>query len=73
MGGRPWPENPRLSVPDEWHELVRLWLRCRADMGGYAQLPDAGGMNDQSAWLMDAFADIGGAWAQQDKQERPAP
>lgn len=33
-------------------------------MGGTAFLPDAGGFNDQSAWLMDAFGIIDGALEQ---------
>ncbi|RVT97897.1 hypothetical protein EOD42_08895 [Rhodovarius crocodyli] len=64
--------NPRLTIPDDWHELVRLWCRCRGDMGGLAHLPDPGGINDQSAWLIDAFGQIGGAWATQEDQERPS-
>lgn len=32
-----------------------LWLRCRDPEGGYRHLPDAGGVNDQAAWLMAAF------------------
>jgi hypothetical protein len=34
---------------------VNLFVQCRSGTGGYACLPDAGGMNDQGAWLMDAF------------------
>jgi len=36
--------------------VVRLWSLCRSPMGGVAHLPDGGGVADQSAWLMDAFA-----------------
>lgn len=36
--------------------MVDLYGRCRHPMGGYSCLPDAGGLNDQCAWLMDAFA-----------------
>ena len=33
-------------------------------MGGLARLPDEGGVNDQSSWLMDAFGIIGAALAE---------
>jgi len=29
-------------------------------MGGFAQLPEPGGINAQPAWLMDAFAVLSG-------------
>jgi hypothetical protein len=36
-------------------DVVRLWRLFQGGFGaGY--LPDAGGVNDQSAWLMDAFS-----------------
>lgn len=35
--------------------LVRLWALCRGGMGGYAAWPDAGGINDQAAWTVQAF------------------
>jgi hypothetical protein len=41
--------------------VVGLYLRCRGPNGGYACLPDAGGFNDQCAWLMDAFDVVAGA------------
>jgi hypothetical protein len=39
-------------------------------MGGLAALPDAGGMNDQAAWTMAAFAMIGGIFEEQEKLGR---
>lgn len=36
--------------------MIELYIRCRNPQGGYAVLPDAGGLNDQCAILMDAFA-----------------
>lgn len=38
-------------------------MLCRGGMGELARLPDEGGVNDQSCWLMDAFGIIGKAWA----------
>jgi hypothetical protein len=48
--------NPRRLVTPEWLEVLRLWRLCQSGLGGYAHWPDAGGVNDQSAWLLDAFA-----------------
>lgn len=39
-------------------------------MGGYASWPDAGGLNDQSAWLMDAFAVLAAAQSEWEETER---
>lgn len=51
-----WPgDNPRLAIPAPWHAFVRLWAACRGE-AGVAHWPDAGGLNDQAAWLVDAFA-----------------
>lgn len=36
-------------------------MRCRHSDGGYRHLPDRGGINDQAAWLMDAFTVIANA------------
>lgn len=49
--------------------MLGLWQYCRDSMGGYARLPDDGGVNDQSAWLMDAFNIIAAAVA--DLKEKP--
>jgi hypothetical protein len=37
---------------------------------GYALLPDAGGVNDQAAWMLDAFAVLSRVEAEADKAER---
>jgi hypothetical protein len=42
-------------VPRAFYHVVRLWSRCQSGMGGYAQLPGPGGINDQPAWLIEAF------------------
>lgn len=47
--------NPALDFDPSWHHVYRL---CRAfHSGGMAPgpLPDAGGFNNQCAWLMDAI------------------
>jgi len=35
--------------------MMTLWSLCRGPEGGYARLPDDGGVNDQSAFVMSAF------------------
>jgi len=55
VGGRIWKRNPRHLVPRAIMRVVMLWDLCRAGMGGFAMLPEAGGINDQPAWLMAAF------------------
>lgn len=42
--------------------MVEMFVRCRNSMGGYSCLPEAGGYNDQPAWLMDAFDVIDAAF-----------
>lgn len=51
-----WQRNPRHLVPRSFFHVVRLWNRCRSGMGGFAVLPEPGGVNQQPAWLMAAFA-----------------
>ena len=55
VGEEAWSENPAWVVPQEVRHVVRLWSACRAGMGGYAHWPDAGGVVDQAAWVVDAF------------------
>lgn len=63
--GEPWPGgNPRLTVAPEWHEFVGMWDTCRGPEGGVAHWPDAGGLGDQAAWVVDAFRTLGSAQAQ---------
>ncbi len=47
-------------IAEPWHGFVRLWAACRGGMGGIAHWPDAGGVNDQAAWVVDGFAVLGG-------------
>lgn len=57
VAGEPWiGGNPRLTVLPVWHDVVRLWAACRDSEGGIAHWPDAGGVGDQAAWLIDAFS-----------------
>jgi hypothetical protein len=73
--GERWRLNPRVTVPRGFFHVVRAWYRCRGGMGGYAVLPEAGGLNAQPAWLLEAFAYLAGvdseidAAAQTDAEE----
>lgn len=71
VAGAEWAENPRHTLPPEWADFVRLWDACRGGMGGIASWPDAGGVNDQVAWLVDAFRLLASLNAELDEQERP--
>ena len=62
--------NPRDAVPDWASDVVQLWALCRSEFG-LAHLPDPGGMNRQSAWLMDAFSVCTAAEIELRKEERP--
>jgi hypothetical protein len=70
VGGEPWSENPRITIAEPWHAFVRLWAACRGGMGGIAHWPDAGGVGDQAAWVVDAFAALGGIDAALDEEKR---
>jgi hypothetical protein len=49
-----WWRNPRHLLPRAWLLVVAAWRRSQ---GGMARgwLPEGGGVNDQPAWLLDAF------------------
>ncbi len=70
MGGEARRDNPRLATPTEWFAFVQLWSACRAGMGGIAHWPDAGGVADQAAWIVDAFARLAALDAEFDREER---
>lgn len=70
VGTELWTENPALVVPLAFRRVVTVWSMCRAGMGGYACWPDAGGLNDQSAWLMDAFSVLAAAQSEWEEAER---
>ncbi len=71
VAGVEWPENPRHTLADEWWEFVRLWDACRGGMGGVQTWPDAGGVADQAAWVVDAFRVLAAANADLERQARP--
>ena len=58
-GGREWDINPRFVIPPAYFHVLRLWRRCQSGMGGFAQLPEPGGINAQPAWLIGAFEVLG--------------
>jgi hypothetical protein len=70
VGGEAWAENPRIVLGDGWQAFVRMWTACRAGMGGIAHWPDAGGVAQQSAWVVDAFATLAAADAALDEERR---
>jgi len=72
VGGEEWPDNPRYKVPEPFHVFVRLWAVCRSGMGGLAHWPDAGGVNDQAAWVVDAFSALAAMEAEFDKAREAA-
>lgn len=55
VGEDRWPTNPRHSLAPHWREFLELWLACRGDFG-IAHWPDPGGVADQAAWIVEAFA-----------------
>jgi hypothetical protein len=63
VGDEEWIHNPRIVVPGDYFDFVRLWVACRGE-AGIAHWPDAGGVADQAAWLIDGFAALGGIDAQ---------
>lgn len=73
VAGEPWPgDNPRIAIPAEWHDFVRFWSACRGE-SGIAHWPDAGGVGDQAAWIVDAFAalsSIDWEWREADRKAR---
>lgn len=70
VAGEPVAGNPRLTTAQPWHDFVRLWAACRGGMGGMAHWPDAGGVGDQAAWIVDAFALLGSIDARMDDAAR---
>lgn len=66
MFGERHPTNPRLGLDDNAFEMVRLWRLYQGGMvSGWAPgwLPDPGGVLDQAAVLLDAFAVMSAAEA----------
>jgi hypothetical protein len=69
VGERVFAINPIYAIPAAIFHIVSLWNRCQSGMGGLAQLPDAGGLNNQAAWLVEAFAILDRAADEQRKRE----
>ncbi len=72
--GKPVVENPHDTLPDPLWAVVRIWRSCRGD-AGLAVLPEAGGLLDQAAWLLDAIdacsaAEAGLRAEEQERRER---
>ncbi len=67
--GEECEENPARTLHPDWFEVLSLWRICNAGQG-YTTLPDSGAVNDQSAWLMDAFAKLSSMEARHREQER---
>jgi hypothetical protein len=65
-----YKHNP-LHLLDHGHVAVHgLWRQCQGGFG-LAALPDAGGINDQAAWTLDAFSIMNAADAELTKQQDP--
>lgn len=62
--------NPRHTVAPPWHDFTRLWGMCRGGGMGAMSWPDAGGVADQAAWIVDAFAILASLDAQLDRHKR---
>lgn len=70
--GEPWEgDNPRLAIAEPWHDFVALWGACRGE-AGMAHWPDAGGVGDQAAWVVESFAILSGLSARWDADARKA-
>lgn len=53
--GTEYRTNPRDLVEPWAFQVVQTWSMCRGEFG-LVHLPDQGGVNDQAAWLMEAFS-----------------
>ena len=64
-----WWHNPRHLLPAAWIRCVALW---RHSQGGMARgwLPEAGGVNQQPAWLIEAFGILSAEERRLDERER---
>lgn len=71
VNGERWRINPRVCLPAVYFHVVRLWFRCRGGMGGLAHLPERGGLNDQPAWLMEAFNHLANTEAELEREKAP--
>ncbi len=58
--GEVYPENPRFALGEGDFEMLRLWRLYQAGTA----LPERGGVMDQAAAMLDAFAIMSAAEAQ---------
>ena len=54
-----WLRSPRALLPSAWGRVVAAFYLSRGGMGR-GWLPEAGGINDQPAWIIEAFAILAG-------------
>lgn len=66
-----WWHNPRLILPACWMRVVALWRQSQGGMGR-GWLPEAGGVNAQPAWLLDAFSILAAEEQRMDKPREAA-
>jgi len=64
-----WLRNPRHLLPRAWVLAVAAWRHSQGGMGR-GWLPEGGGINDQPAWLIDAFSILAAEDARIEKRER---
>lgn len=57
-----WRGNPARAVPPGAQHVVRLFYRHRGGMAP-GPMPEAGGVNDQPAWILEAFRTLAAAEA----------
>ena len=53
--GEVYETNPRLQLDDGASHMVRLWRYFQGVDMGIGHLPDAGGLLDQAAIMLEAF------------------
>lgn len=71
VDGLTFEKNPRRLLTADDNEMMRIWHWTRVgDFGGARPLPDAGGIQDQAAVMMDAIRIMDGAYARLRKAER---
>lgn len=70
VGDEEWPDNPAHVIGEGPRAFVRMWFAGVAGMGGVATWPDAGGIGDQAAQVVDAFGMLAGLKASAEEAER---
>lgn len=64
--GEYYKENPKYDLPEEYMEMVRLWMLFDREAGGF--LPESGGSIEQAAIMMEAFGIMTSARSQLQKK-----